>query len=85
MPHLQLGKVFLFDSNMINWRNIIGEQIGSYFGYSLCVVDVDGDNLDDSIVGAPMYNDPNSERNYESGRVYILFQDAYVSNTRDSG
>ncbi|XP_055531825.1 integrin alpha-PS2 isoform X2 [Wyeomyia smithii] len=70
-----LGKVLIFSWNMTNQQNITGEQIGAYFGYSLAVVDVDGDKLDDLIVGAPMYTEPNNEGKYETGRVYIIYQD----------
>lgn len=74
-----LGKILLYSWNMTNQQNITGEQIGSYFGYSICVCDVDGDKLDDLIVGAPMYTEPNNEGKYEMGRVYIMFQDKFVS------
>lgn len=74
-----LGKVLIFTWNMTNQQNITGEQIGAYFGYSLCVVDVDGDKLDDLIIGAPMHTEPNNEGNYEMGRVYIMYQGNFVS------
>lgn len=73
------GKVLLYTWNMTNLQNITGEQIGAYFGYALCVVDVDGDQLDDLIIGAPMYTDPNNEGKFEMGRVYVMFQGKYVS------
>lgn len=73
-----LGKVCIFTWNMTNQQNITGEQIGAYFGYSLAVVDVDGDKLDDLIIGAPMYTEQNNEGKYEMGRVYIMYQDKYV-------
>lgn len=73
-----LGKVLLYTWNMTNLQNITGEQIGAYFGYSMCVVDVDGDKLDDLVIGAPMYTDPNNEGRYEMGRVYVMFQGKYV-------
>lgn len=73
-----LGKVCIFSWNMTNQQNITGEQIGAYFGYSLAVVDVDGDKLDDLIIGAPMYTEPNNEGKYDLGRVYIMYQDKYV-------
>lgn len=73
-----LGKVLIFSWNMTNQLNITGEQIGAYFGYSLAVVDVDGDKLDDLIVGAPMHTEPNNEGKYDMGRVYIIYQDKFV-------
>ncbi|XP_049283064.1 integrin alpha-PS2 isoform X3 [Anopheles funestus] len=69
-----LGKVLIYSWNMTNQQNITGEQIGAYFGYSLASVDVDGDRLDDLIIGAPMYTEPNNEGKYETGRVYIMYQ-----------
>lgn len=76
-PRLQ---VLIFSWNLTNIQNITGEQIGAYFGYSLCSIDVDGDKLDDLIIGAPMYTEPNNENKYETGRVYIMYQGKYVSS-----
>lgn len=73
-----LGKVLIFTWNLTNSHNITGEQIGAYFGYSICTIDVDGDKLDDLIIGAPMYTEPNNEGKYETGRVYIVYQNKYV-------
>ncbi|XP_034951928.1 integrin alpha-PS2 isoform X2 [Chelonus insularis] len=68
------GKVILLDSNMTNHQNITGEQMGAYFGYALASGDIDGDGLDDLIVGAPMYTIPdNPEMNIETGRIYIFY------------
>ena len=47
-----------------------GFQIGSSFGYSLLVVDINNDGIDDLIVGAPQYY----EYNKYGGAAY-----AYVS------
>ncbi|KAL7028917.1 hypothetical protein ACKWTF_006042 [Chironomus riparius] len=69
-----LGKVLVFSWNLTNQVNITGEQIGAYFGYSLCTVDVDGDGLQDLIIGAPMYTEPNKDNKYETGIVYIVYQ-----------
>ncbi|CAG2059731.1 unnamed protein product, partial [Timema podura] len=67
--------VLLYTWNMTNLYNLTGEQLGAYFGYSLCVVDVDGDQLDDVVVGAPMYTDlSNNEGKYDTGRIYIFYQ-----------
>lgn len=69
-----LGKVLISSATLVNQQNITGEQIGAYFGYALCVCDVDGDQLDDLIIGAPMYTPPNNEGKYDVGRVYVMFQ-----------
>lgn len=49
--------------------------MGAYFGYSVAAGDIDGDSLDDLIVGAPMYTIPdNPEMNIETGRIYVIYQ-----------
>ncbi|XP_044870413.1 integrin alpha-D-like [Mauremys mutica] len=66
------GKVVLFsrDTNSGKWTprsEQLGEQISSYFGGTLCAVDLDRDgNTDLVLIGAPMYYTPLNE-----GRVYI--------------
>lgn len=77
-----LGKVLVYSWNLTNIKNITGEQIGAYFGYSITSLDVDGDKLDDLIIGAPIYTEPNNEGKYENGRVYIVYQTS-VANNRD--
>ncbi|XP_041365809.1 integrin alpha-V-like [Gigantopelta aegis] len=69
-----LGKVAVFNQNMSNLMNITGEQVGAYFGHTLAVTDLDGDQLDDIIIGAPLYSDFKSHMSYETGRVYIYYQ-----------
>ncbi|XP_017064467.1 integrin alpha-PS2 isoform X2 [Drosophila eugracilis] len=70
-----VGRIVVNRWNMANIFNITGRQIGEYFGYSLATSDVDGDGLDDLLIGAPMYTDPdNVEGKYDVGRVYILLQ-----------
>lgn len=60
---------------MTNPQNISGEQMGAYFGYAVATGDIDGDGLDDLIVGAPMYTVPdNPEMTIETGRVYVIYQ-----------
>lgn len=60
---------------MTNPQNISGEQMGAYFGYAVASGDIDGDGLDDLIVGAPMYTVPdNPEMTIETGRVYVIYQ-----------
>nr|XP_042700275.1 integrin alpha-D-like isoform X7 [Chrysemys picta bellii] len=65
------GKVVLFsrDTKGGEWTNrseVFGEQIGSYFGGTLCAVDLDRDgNTDLVLIGAPMFYTP-----LNGGRVY---------------
>ncbi|KAM9146697.1 integrin alpha-D-like [Pangshura tecta] len=66
------GKVVLFsrDTSDGQWTprwELQGEQIGSYFGGTLCAVDLDRDrNTDLVLIGAPTYYTP-----LNGGRVYI--------------
>lgn len=44
------------------------EQMGSYFGFSLCATDTNGDGIDEIIVGAPLWMD----RQVDEGRVFVF-------------
>lgn len=66
--------MLLFGWNLTNHQNITGQQLGAYFGYSLATCDVDADGLDDLIIGAPLHTQPNNEKKYEVGRVYVMYQ-----------
>ena len=73
------GKVVIADRDMRTLANITGEQMGAYFGYALASADVNGDKLDDLIIGAPLfYNQTIShkEAHFERGRVYVALQNA---------
>lgn len=53
----QKGKVFIFavDNNMLQVvSEVSGKELGSYFGSSVCAVDLNADGLSDLLVGAPM-------------------------------
>lgn len=68
-----LGKVQLYTAAMTEVLNpLFGDQFGAYFGYAMCAADVDGDGLDDLLVGAPLYT-PRTQGSgaFETGRVYI--------------
>ncbi|XP_075785002.1 integrin alpha-D isoform X2 [Pelodiscus sinensis] len=66
------GKVVLFgrDTKGGEWAlrsEVMGEQIGSYFGGTLCAVDLNSDeNTDLILIGAPMYHTPST-----GGRVCV--------------
>uniref|UniRef100_A0A3Q1ELN9 Integrin, alpha 3b n=1 Tax=Acanthochromis polyacanthus TaxID=80966 RepID=A0A3Q1ELN9_9TELE len=49
-----------------------GEQVGSYFGNSLAVTDLNNDNWNDLIVGAPFYFDRMKD---QGGAVYIFMNE----------
>ncbi|KAK3912027.1 Integrin alpha-PS2, partial [Frankliniella fusca] len=69
------GMVVVYSWDLVNLFNRTGDQMGSYFAYSLCAVDVDGDGLDDLVIGAPLYTHyQNNDGKYETGRVYVIYQ-----------
>ncbi|XP_041829357.1 integrin alpha-3b isoform X2 [Melanotaenia boesemani] len=51
---------------------IYGEQVGSYFGSSLAVTDLNNDDWNDLIVGAPFYFDRTKD---QGGAVYIFMNE----------
>ncbi|TKS67823.1 Integrin alpha-4 CD49 antigen-like family member D [Collichthys lucidus] len=64
------GKVFIFtvDNNMLRAvSEVSGKELGSYFGSSVCAVDLNNDGLSDLLVGAPMATGVTREE----GRVYV--------------
>ncbi|XP_042155863.1 integrin alpha-5 [Oncorhynchus tshawytscha] len=55
--------------------NYTGEQMGSYFGYTVSTADINNDGMSDLLVGAPMYMTRGSDgRLEEVGRVYLYLQ-----------
>ncbi|KAF5906818.1 integrin alpha-3-like isoform X1, partial [Clarias magur] len=49
-----------------------GEQVGSYFGNSIAIVDINNDGWKDLIVGAPFYFDRRKEK---GGAVYVFMNE----------
>ncbi|XP_035297377.1 integrin alpha-8 isoform X2 [Cricetulus griseus] len=81
------GYVSIINSTDMTFiQNFTGEQMASYFGYTVVVSDVNNDGLDDILVGAPLFMDREFESNpKEVGQVYLylqvsalLFQDPQV-------
>ncbi|RUS85835.1 hypothetical protein EGW08_006387 [Elysia chlorotica] len=60
------GKIFVYDSKLELLLFKEGEQLGSSFGASVCSLDLNGDGLDDIVVGAPLYS-----KEMDEGRVYV--------------
>ena len=48
-------------------------KIGEYFGHGLAFVDVNGDAMDDLIIGSPLYTD-DEYKQPEIGRIYVYYQ-----------
>ncbi|KAK5850641.1 hypothetical protein PBY51_001502 [Eleginops maclovinus] len=60
------------DQKIMPELTILGEQVGSYFGSSLAVTDLNNDDWNDLIVGAPFYFDRMKE---QGGAVYIFMNE----------
>ena len=76
-----LFQVVLYNTNLTNLHNLTGDQIGAYFGYTIATCDINGDGLDDILIGAPMWTDFTMMGKFETGRVYVVYQDKNVSLT----
>ncbi|XP_023587971.1 integrin alpha-9 [Trichechus manatus latirostris] len=61
-----IGKVYIFRADrrsgtLIKIFQASGKKMGSYFGSSLCAVDLNADGLSDLLVGAPMFSEVRDE------------------------
>ncbi|XP_053352123.1 integrin alpha-4 [Clarias gariepinus] len=75
--HSQTGKVYIFtmEGNTLTILNeTSGSQLGSYYGASVCAVDLNADGLSDLLVGAPMFSTVREE-----GRVYVYINQGQVN------
>ncbi|XP_022123941.2 integrin alpha-PS3 [Pieris rapae] len=62
---------------------LVGDQLGSYFGATLCCTDINGDGVIDLLVGAPNYVHKNDTITYDQGAVFVYlteqrFQDSFT-------
>lgn len=57
-----------------DWIWFALEQLGSYFGASICAVDLNADGFSDLLVGAPMQSTIREE-----GRVFVYINSGSVS------
>ncbi|MCJ8730858.1 hypothetical protein PDJAM_G00189280 [Pangasius djambal] len=79
------GKVYVFRIDGVSLVKVFqasGKMMGSYFGSSLCAVDLNADGLSDLLVGAPMFSEVRDEGQVS---VYIsrgngVMEDAMVLN-----
>jgi hypothetical protein len=65
-------------------REFDGTQMGEYFGGALCVVDLNGDHLDDLVVAAPQFSlqaSNSAQLVGDEGRIYVYRNDDRVSRT----
>ncbi|XP_030077680.1 integrin alpha-IIb isoform X2 [Microcaecilia unicolor] len=72
-----LGAVEILNENDINKcvHRFLGEQVASYYGYTVAITDINGDGRDDVLVGAPLFMERRSNgKLYEVGRVYLHLQ-----------
>ncbi|XP_028604052.2 integrin alpha-4 [Podarcis muralis] len=74
----QTGKAYIFKierKKLSILSELKGKKLGSYFGATVCAVDLNGDGLSDLLVGAPMHS-----KVREEGRVYVYINSGSGGN-----
>lgn len=72
--HLQVY-IYENEADVLNRavKILVGEKSGEFFGGSLAVADINGDGLDDLIVGAHLYT-----ISHDEGRIYLFLANSQV-------
>ncbi|KAM4699505.1 integrin alpha-5 [Discoglossus pictus] len=83
--NMTYGYVTILNGTDLRWiYNFSGEQMASYFGYSVGATDLNNDGLDDLLIGAPLYMERTHDgRLQEVGRVYVYLQSFSMNSTPD--
>ncbi len=66
----------------------LGESAGDRFGSSVALADINGDRLDDIVVGAPQHNPTGLDEHFASGAVYAWYGETFFrawSRTSNAG
>ncbi|KAG7276461.1 hypothetical protein CRUP_033899, partial [Coryphaenoides rupestris] len=73
--------IFTVDDNLLRiLTEFSGDKLGSYFGASVCAVDLNGDGLSDLLVGAPMTTSTMATGvAREEGRVHVYINQGQAS------
>ncbi|MDP2949252.1 MAG: hypothetical protein Q8P22_06915 [Chloroflexota bacterium] len=61
---------------------ILGADVGDSLGFALAAADVNGDGIDDILVGAPLADGPNNQRP-NAGEAYVIFGSPSLPETID--
>ncbi|XP_013149066.1 PREDICTED: integrin alpha-9-like [Papilio polytes] len=82
------GEVFIFEPAYREYaplkviKSLRGRQLGSYFGASLCCMDINADGKLDLLVGAPNFVSKEGELRYDQGAVFVYLNSWQVIITR---
>lgn len=74
----QSGETYIVSPAGKILQKLRGEQLGEYFGYSVLAEDLNGDQLTDLVVSAPMYG---MEDSHDDGAIYVFINKGHVSGS----